>query len=191
MLLTTLSQWLAGEFDNQAQAIDQPVWFVHLRLWYRPLPLKIEGNLALFAEQVDVLQADRPYRQRVVQLKPTHNPQVLQAQYWAFQQPDRFRGAGADPRQLQGMSLADLEFLPGCLLTVTQQGNRFEAKPDSEVKCCFQYDGQTRQVVLGFEVSENKFSSYDRGIDPKTGAGLWGALMGAYEFQKRHSFDWP
>lgn len=36
--LITLAQWLAGEFENRSQALDQPAWFVHLRLWHRPLP---------------------------------------------------------------------------------------------------------------------------------------------------------
>jgi len=49
--LTTLAQWLAGEFENQTQALEQPTWFVNLHLWHRPLPFTIEGNLALFAEQ--------------------------------------------------------------------------------------------------------------------------------------------
>jgi hypothetical protein len=33
--LITLAQWLAGEFENRSQALDQPAWFVHLRLWHR------------------------------------------------------------------------------------------------------------------------------------------------------------
>ncbi len=184
------AQWLAGEFDNKVQALDQPVWFVHLRLWHRPLPMRINGNLALFAEQANVLYCDRPYRQRIAELKPTEDPQVFQAQYWAFQQPERFKGAGANPQLLEALSLEDLEALPGCLLTVRQSGIGFKAEPEIDAKCCFQYDGQTRQVVLGFEVSADRFLSYDRGVDLKTGASLWGAIMGAYDYQKLQTFEW-
>jgi CpeT/CpcT family (DUF1001) len=188
--LATLAQWLAGEFDNQPQAIDQPAWFVHLRLWHRPVQLRIEGNLALFAEQANVLQLDRPYRQRIAVLQPTGDAQISRVQYWAFKQPDCFKRAGANPQLLELLSLEDLEPLPGCVLTVTQQGDRFIAKPPTDAKCYFQYEGKTRQVVLGFEVSETQFWSLDRGVDPETGAGLWGAMLGAYEYQKRQAFSW-
>lgn len=185
----TIAQWLAGEFDNQTQALDQPTWFVHLRLWHRPLPFRIQGNVALFAEQANVLSLDNPYRQRIVTLQPTDNPDQIQAQYFAFKHYDRFKGAGANPELLESINLDDLELLPGCVLYVSRHGNGFKAEPNPDAKCCFQYDGKTRQVILGFEVSVDRFLSYDRGVDPETGKSLWGALMGAYEFQKRQDFS--
>jgi hypothetical protein len=186
--LSTLSHWLAGEFDNKDQALEQPVWFVHLRLWHRPLPFQIDGNPALFAEQANYLYPERAYRQRVMVLQPIAHSQNLRAQYYAFKQPDRFQGAGANPDRLQDLRLEDLELLPGCMLTVTQQSARFKAEPEPDARCCFQYQGEIRQVILGFEVSVDRFLSFDRGVNPETGQALWGAMMGAYEFHKRQSF---
>lgn len=183
-----LAQSMAGEFDNQPQAQDQPVWFVPLRWWHRPLPVRIEGHLALFCEQANVLSLDNPYRQRILILQPTADPEQLRAEYRAFKQPEQFKGAAANPDRLKTLTLDDLEVLPGCELTVTYNGQRFKAEPKPEAKCCFQYDGKTRQVVLGFEAMPDRFWSFDRGVDPETGQSLWGALMGPYEFQKRQSF---
>lgn len=186
--LITLAQWLAGEFENRTQALAQPAWFVNLHLWHRPLPQRIQGNLALFAEQANVLYLQQPYRQRVILLKETEQPQQFQAQYLALKQPTKFRGAGANPSKLKELSLTDLEWLPGCTLTVTQQDETFTAQLEPGAKCCFQYEGKTHQVILGFEVSVGRFLSYDRGINPETGQALWGALMGPYEFNKCQ--DW-
>ncbi|MDJ0561083.1 MAG: CpcT/CpeT family chromophore lyase, partial [Microcystis sp. M53599_WE4] len=47
--LITFGRYLAGEFENQRQAQAEPVWYVHLRLWLRPLPLFREDSIALFA----------------------------------------------------------------------------------------------------------------------------------------------
>lgn len=194
--IITLAQWLAGEFDNQAQAHNQPVWFVRLRLWQRPLPQRLQGNVALFLEQANALYPDQPYRQRVVMLQESE-PGIVEAHYWALQQPERFCGAGANLDLLSQLQFSDLEQLPGCVLTVTPGGDdlnrgaaphHFEAHPQPNSRCCFQYQGQTRQVILGFKVSSNQFWSYDRGVDPNTGQGLWGALMGAYEFHKERDF---
>jgi hypothetical protein len=36
--LTQLAHYLGGEFDNRQQSLRDPVWYLHLRLWLRPLP---------------------------------------------------------------------------------------------------------------------------------------------------------
>lgn len=188
-MLLTLAQWLTGEFENSDQAIAQPAWFVSLRLWHRPLPTRIDGNLALFAEQANTLYLDQPYRQRILNLQETADPQILRVQYFAFKQPERFKGAGAHPQRLEGLTMEDLDLLPGCWLTVKQQSNCFIAQPEADARCFFQYNGETRQVVLGFEVSDRQFRSYDKGVNIETGEGLWGALMGPYEFKKCKDFS--
>jgi hypothetical protein len=187
--LATLAQWMAGEFENRAQALDQPIWFVSLRLWYRPLPFLIEGNLALFAEQANILQLQHPYRQRIAVLHQTAATDPLQAHYLAFKQPERFQGAGANPTLLLPLTPDDLEVLPGCVLTITPQEQSFEARMAPETQCCFQYQGETRQVVLGFDAFADRFLSYDRGVDPQTGKSLWGAMIGPYDFKKCHDFS--
>jgi hypothetical protein len=183
-----LGRSLAGEFENQAQALDQPIWFVRLRLWHRPLPHRLDGCLALFAEQANVLTLDQPYRQRIMLLQAQPMAEHLQVQYLAFKNPEHFAGAGAHPQRLQNLTLDQLEWLPDCVLTVQNQDAGFKAQMNPEARCCFQYQEQTRQVVLGFEADEQRFLSYDRGVDPETGQGLWGALMGPYEFQKIQNF---
>lgn len=190
--LTTLFDWLCGEFDNRPQALDHPIWFVHLRLWHRPLPMPLWGHLAFFAEQANALFLDQPYRQRIAVLQERETPENVQVQFWAFREPSRFKGAGAHPEKLADLKPdEDLEALPGCQLLVETRYNassgeidRFIATPPPDARCYFQYNGETRQVVLGFEVSENQFWSYDKGVDPTTGQALWGALMGPYEYQK-------
>lgn len=189
--LPTLAGWLAGEFDNRPQSLDQPAWFVHLRLWHRPLPIRVEGCIALFAEQANALYLQNPYRQRVLVLQEnggslTGSPTV---QYWAFRQPDHVRGAGARPELLSNLTMDDLQPLPGCRLRLRPHGDGVAAEPDAGDRCCFQYNGETRQVVLGFEASPGRFRSYDKGVDPDTGQALWGALMGPYEFTKQ--VDYP
>lgn len=186
--LITLAQWLAGEFENRSQALDQPAWFVHLRLWHRPLPHTIQGNLALFAEQANALYLEQTYRQRVILLKETQHSHSFQIQYLALKQPRQFRGAAANGSKLSELSLTDLELLPGCTLMVTQQDGTFTAQPEPEAKCYFQYEGKTRQVILGFEVGAGRFLSYDRGVDLETEQSLWGAVLGPYQFNKCQDF---
>ncbi len=175
-----LYEWLCGEFGNQAQAWEQPTWFVHLRLWHCPIPQGIHSRRAIFAEQANALYLDKPYRQRIMVIQPD----PLEIHYWALKEPGQWVGAGANPQRLMELTEADLEPLSGCVLNVEFQAQTFTAVLPATARCCFQYQGEERQVILGFQATPEKLLSYDRGIDPVTGASLWGAIMGPYEFQR-------
>lgn len=185
--LLTLATQIAGEFENRAQAMAEPVWFVHLRLWQRPVPLFVEDSITLFAEQANVLKLDQPYRQRLLRLQEDAQGAIV-VQYYGFKDPSLVRGGGDRPQLLNNATLEQIELLPGCILQVTQQGNRFVAAPPPNSQCYFSYAGETRQVSLGFETSSQEFFSYDKGVEPETGKALWGAMMGAYQFKKLQDY---
>lgn len=188
-MLETLATWLTGDFTNRTQALDDPAWFVHLRLWHQrvelpiPEPAQSTPIVAIFAEQANILNLDQPYRQRLKVLRQV-SEQEWHVQYWAFRDPSRVRGAGQTSTLLNDITWADLIELPGCQLWVIFQDQEFIATPKPELKCCFEYAGETRQVELGFRCRHQHFTSYDRGVDMQTGKPLWGAMMGPYEFDK-------
>lgn len=205
--LLTLAGYLAGEFENEQQAIADPSWYVRLRLWQRPLPTPLfaEPGITFFAEQANTLKLDRPYRQRILHLYQSDPlPDAIAIQYYMPQNPEALSGAGRDPKRLEGLGAEDLEFLPECRLQVTRdltatQGDRFLATLPPNARCCFPYQQQIRQVHLGFEIAldrENpqeaiEFLSYDKGIDPVTGQALWGAILGPYRFIKQQDYQIP
>ncbi len=192
--LITLARYMAGEFDNQQQAIAEPVWYVHLRLWQRPVPLFTEDSLTLFAEQANIVNLDKPYRPRILRLQSSDTtPASLQVQYYMLKDTEAIRGAGRNPELLRQLTSEDIEFLPGCNLTVKQQqlgsnAYEFSASSATVTPCSFSYKGNSYQVSLGFEATAEEFRSYDKGIDPTTGKALWGALMGPFRFTKRQDF---
>jgi hypothetical protein len=210
-VLTTLANYLAGEFENQAQAVADPTWYVHLRLWQVPVPsLSDEHTYTLFLEQASVVSQVAPYRQRILQLTAQLTAQqpaagLLQGQYFALAQPLKFRGAGTQPELLANLSAADLVPLSNSEALIQYQSTssissgepayRFQAALPEGRLCSFEYDGQRRYVYLGFEIAPKDKSiellTYDKGVDPETGRGLWGALMGPFCMVKQKSFDWP
>ncbi|MCM1985157.1 chromophore lyase CpcT/CpeT [Lyngbya confervoides] len=188
-MIETLAQWMIGEFTNRTQALEDPVWYVHLQLWHRPVQLPVLGDYCIFAEQANILHPETPYRQRLLVLHQDQAGQI-QGQYWAFRSPEAFRGAGAHPQKLRGITRDQILELPGCKLTLDCSDQSFSARPLPHHPCCFDYAGQTRQVEIGFEVRPQRFTSYDRGIDPQTGKAIWGALMGPYQFDKCQAYSW-
>lgn len=193
--LIALATYLAGEFDNQAQASAEPVWYVHLRLWQRPVPIFLEDSLTLFIEQASVVNLDKPYRQRIARLRAKPSaPSELQVEYYMFKDPNAFRGAGSNPELLRQIKASDIELLPGCTLDVSQQlltpsTYKFSAVLPASSRCCFTYQGEIRQVFLGFEATPAELLSYDKGIEPATGKALWGAVLGPFRFAKCQDFS--
>jgi len=185
--ISTLASWMSGEFSNREQSLDQPVWFVNLVWWQRPIPFNVLGSIAIFAEQANALILDRPYRQRILQL--VENDGKIQVKYWGFKDPVAWTGAGRDLDRLNQITINDIEPLAGCLLDVSFANGRYKAEMPKEAKCCFQYLNESRQVVLGFEVSADEFWSGDRGVEPETGTAIWGAIMDFYKFKKIQDFS--
>lgn len=187
--LLTLADYLTGVFENREQAANEPVWYVHLRLWQRPARLFAEDSVTIFAEQASVINLEKPYRQRLLRLmRSPANPEALQVQYYGFKDPSVFKGAGQAPEKLDSLTADQVDLLPECILEISQKslpnGSRFVAIPPPGACCRFQYEGKIGQVALGFEVSADEYLTYDKGIDPETGSALWGAIMGPYRYKK-------
>jgi hypothetical protein len=187
-----LLQWLAGEFSNDAQTLENPVWFVKLLLWHRPIPCLLGGHVGIFAEQANVMEPTNSYRQRVFTITEANGE--LTAQYFGFKNPQVFKGAGLNPALLEAVTLDDLTLLPGCVLNVASESNRFVGRMRPGDRCQFHYSDNTGvdrvgQVSLGFDVEAKRFVSYDKGIDPSTEKPIWGALMGPYTFDKVKDFS--
>lgn len=192
--LIALGEYLAGEFDNREQAIADPAWYVHLRLWQRPVNLFTEDSITLFAEQANVINLDQPYRQRIMRLRQGRDSDAsLEVQYYIPQDPGALTGAGHNPALLNTLTPDKLDLLPGCILTVTQEKlasdrYKFTATPRPETSCSFTYLGNVVYVSLGFQATATEFYSYDKGIEPATGKATWGAIMGPYLYTKRHQY---
>ena len=188
--LTTLATYLAGEFSNQPQAIEQPAWYVNLRLWIRPVPIFTEDSITLFAEQANILKLDQPYRPRILRLRQRED---IEVEFYMFKDLATGKGAGQDRSLIEQITPDKIEFLPNCTLRVATQelgnGYCFETTPMTAEPCTVNYQGTSFQVFLGFKASAQELLTYDKGIDPATGKGTWGALMGAYAFTKLQDFS--
>jgi hypothetical protein len=199
--LQALGKYLAGEFDNQSQALEQPAWFVHLRLWMRPVPIFTEDSITLYAEQASVVNINQPYRPRILRLRDRETAALradrdrenLEIEYYMFEDITSVAGAGRDRTLLQQITPEQIKFLPDCTLKVraestTADNYRFTTTPVTETPCNYNYQGNNYQVFLGLEATPQELLTYDKGIDPATGKGIWGALLGAYRFTKIQDF---
>lgn len=191
--LIALGKYLAGEFDNREQALAEPIWYVHLRLWLRPVTLFVEDSITLFAEQASIVNLDSPYRPRLLRLRESQTkPLSLQIEHYMFEDIEAVKGAGRNSDLLKQITTERVKFLPSCTLSVKidsiGSSYQFSAFPLTEEPCTFTYQENQFQVSLGLQATSEELLTYDRGIDPKTGKAIWGALVGPYRFHKRYDF---
>ncbi len=189
--LVQLGAWLAGGYDNRDQAIESPVWYVHLRAWWRLVPLFAADSVVLFGEQANYLQVDRPYRQRLLRLSLRDGR--LSGAFYSFTNPGMVVGAGADETIAQKILSAEIVALETGVLDIQKVGDRFSLTPRAGEVCAFRFpDGaggeKVGRVELGLEVRSKGYDSYDKGLNPETGQPIWGAIMGPYRFVKRQDF---
>ncbi|MCJ2542370.1 chromophore lyase CpcT/CpeT [Thermostichus vulcanus] len=181
--LLQMARWLAGDFCNREQAWENPPFFAQIRVAYRPLPTPALSGIGFYVEQAYGGHLEDPYRQAVVELRQTRSGMVIRN--YRPLEPERWRGCAREqPDRLRHLQVADITYLPGCDVHVQQQGSRFVGATEPGQKCCVVRKGQTTYLQTRIELSENQLSSHDQGMDPTTHEQVWGALAGAFRFQK-------
>ena len=201
--LSTLVTYLSGEFENPTQAAAEPAWYVHLRLWQRLVPtLSNDQVYTLFLEQASVAARKPPYRQRILQLTAVPEQPLLRGEYFALADPLRFRGGGENSDVLNDLCSEDLVKLSNSEADIQYQrldqgagqslDYQFQAALPEGKLCSFEYANQRTYVYLGFDIAPKQGTiellTYDKGVDPNTSKGLWGALVGPFRMIKQKSY---
>jgi hypothetical protein len=195
--LDRLCHCLAGVFQNRDQALADPAWFVHFKLWIHPISLFEEDSTTFFLEQASATYPQPPYRQRVLRVRLLEGN--LTAEYYALTDPQAFQGATQQPERLRTLMPEQVRSLAGSQLqvNVTAQPDslRFEARQAPGELCQFVVNGEEKQVELAFDAiapnasaGKAAFWMYDKGIDPQTGKATWGATNGPFKLIKIE--DW-
>jgi CpeT/CpcT family (DUF1001) len=194
----TLASWLAGDFSNWEQAIENPPFFAHIRVCIRPIPQAISDNgVWLYLEQAYDYMLNNPYRSAVLHLIESGSESRKELNTTEFpiaiinyklKDPNAYFGAARDSQRLHSLTLDQLDLLCGCDMQVQLSGDRFVGQVEPGKKCAVFRNGKDSYLASEFEVTEHTYSSLDRGNDPVTDERIWGSVAGAFEFSKKVSF---
>ena len=103
--VATLTQWMAADFSNQAQAIENPPFFAHIQVCMRPLPKGFQSGVSLYLEQAYNFQLDKPYRVRVLHFIQRENDVLLEN--YKVKDEEKYYGAARDLGKLATLSVED------------------------------------------------------------------------------------
>jgi CpeT/CpcT family (DUF1001) len=182
-----LTRWMAADFSNQPQAIENPPFFAHIQVCMRPLPKGFQSGISLYLEQAYYYQLHLPYRVRVLHFIARENDVLLEN--YRVKDEEKFLGAARDRAKLLTLTPDDLEPMGGCDIIVQWTGDSFCGKVEPGKKCLVVRNGLNTYLDNEFIVTEDHMTSYDRGRDPETDALLWGSVAGPFEFDKVNRFE--
>ncbi len=182
----TLTRWMAGDFCNQTQAIDNPPFFAHIRVCMRPMSSDFLPGTCLFLEQAYDFALNQPYRLRVLEFLPLDDKILLHNH--SLKEGDRFFGAARNRELLQQIKPEDIVEMPGCSMWVEWSGHSFIGRIQPGKGCKVNWKGQDTYLDNEFEISADRLLSLDRGRDLVTDERVWGSIAGPFEFSRRSSF---
>lgn len=169
---------MEGSFSSEDQARNDSDYFdIRLemkRIW----PERTDGKW-LYVEQSAAQSPDKPYRQRVYQVKTTYEGRFESIVY-TMSDPLRYAGAWKEENPLSDLSPDSLTLRNGCTVTLTlMEKGVYEGSTEGD-NCESDLRG-AKYATSEVKITKQGIISWDRGFDAD-GKQVWGAEKGGYVF---------
>lgn len=179
--LDVLTSWMTGSFSSEGQAISDTNYF-NIELEMVQIWMNRQDGPWIYVEQAVAEYKEKPYRQRVYQLKQIGNAKIESIVYTI---PDPLRFAGDYKKDIPLLTLTpdSLSLREGCnVILLRIDENHFKGSTiDKNCKSILRGASYATSEVL---IKEDRIISWDRGFD-ENDQQVWGAEKGGYIFIKR------
>lgn len=177
--LDRLFEWMTGTFSSAVQAADDPEFF-DVSLHMTPIwPGRADGRW-LYVEQAMSEFPERPYRQRIYQLREVE-PGLFESRVFTLPDPTAVIGAWREEAPLTAIAPDDLELRDGCSILLRRRGDAFVGSTLASL-CESSLRGASYATSEVMVTAEGMIS-WDRGFDAD-GSQVWGATTGGYVFDR-------
>jgi CpeT protein len=176
-----LVDYMTGSFSSEEQAEKDSNYF-NIELEMVQLWKDRTDGPWLYIEQAVAESKDKPYRQRVYQLRKRNDGKIESLVYTIID-PLRFAGDYKKEFPLLRLTPDSLNLKEGCEVILYQADNGYFEGSTVDKNCGSDLRGAsyaTSEVMI----DKDKLISWDRGFDEK-GNQVWGATEGGYIFKKK------
>ncbi len=178
ILAEELYTLMQGSFNSEAQAKQDSTYFnISLHMY----PIWKEKGYWLYVEQALNARQDKPYRQRIYEVKQL-NDSVVSSTIYTLPNDSLYIGKWKDPDFFNSIPIDSLQLRKGCDVYLSKtKNNTFTGatKPESCQSSLRGASYATSEVT----VYKDKIISWDRGFDSE-GKQVWGATKQGYIFLK-------
>jgi len=176
--LSTLFAMMQGSFNSETQAKADSTYY-NISLHMYPI-WKDKGNW-LYVEQALNSSQDKPYRQRVYEVK-IYNDSLFTSNIYTIPNDSLWIGKWKTPEDFSALNPKDLSLREGCSVLLKQVAEG-QFKGETGEKSCASSLRGAAFATSEVEMCKGKIVSWDRGFDLE-GNHIWGAEKGGYVFEK-------
>eukprot|EP00172_Hildenbrandia_rubra_P001564 Plantae.Rhodophyta-Hildenbrandia_rubra.ctg21307.p1 GENE.Plantae.Rhodophyta-Hildenbrandia_rubra.ctg21307~~Plantae.Rhodophyta-Hildenbrandia_rubra.ctg21307.p1 ORF type:complete len:257 (+),score=25.41 Plantae.Rhodophyta-Hildenbrandia_rubra.ctg21307:100-870(+) len=187
-----LARALAADWANQAQAFENPTFWAHIHVCFRPLPYSLLDGHALYCESAYDYNLGLPYKTSVVKVVVANEGCCLELENYKIKDKEEFYLGAHEPQLLDALEKDMLFKLPDCCNTVYEwlEGKQIwkgYTRPGKE--CRIKRQGQDSYLDSKIELQVDRYSSWDVGRDPVSDDRIWGGAAGPFEFVPNKKLD--
>ncbi|MDJ0523372.1 MAG: chromophore lyase CpcT/CpeT [Planctomycetota bacterium] len=171
---------MTGHFSSAAQAKDTEGYF-DIRLAMVPMWTERDDGPWLYVEQAVAQALERPYRQRVYQLRRIDEA-LYESRVYAFPDAKARAGAWKKDKPLDDLTPDDLEEKEGCGVVLRRRSDGTFAGGTLGMSCLNTFGGAAYATSF-VTVFEDRLEAWDRGYDAEN-KPVWGPDAGPYVFKR-------
>jgi CpeT protein len=175
-----LYKLMQGSYSSEAQSKSDSSYF-DIRLQIVPCWKNKKGEKWLYVEQAMSTTIDKPYRQRVYQLKKINDTTIASVVY-TIKGGDKYYGDFKKTEPLKDVPMDSIELRQGCAVLLHKLGKKKFKGSTNKSDCESSLRGASYATSI-VTVGKKKLVSWDQGFD-KEGKQVWGAVKGGYQFMK-------
>lgn len=178
--LEQLAYAMEGSYTSAEQAkADTSYLEIELemtRIWH-----KRKDGAWFYVEQAAADSKDKPYRQRIYQLRELNESTYL-SEIHTIRNGEKFFGAYIDFAKQALLSPDSIDRMEGCAIALRRHGSTYVGGTNG--RDCPNARGGASYAISEVTLSSDRMVSWDRGYN-EAGQQVWGAEKGGYIFVKR------
>lgn len=176
--LQTLFALMQGSFNSEKQALaDSTYYNISLHMY----PIWENRGHWLYVEQAMNAMQDKPYRQRIYEVKRNEQGQLASYVY-TLPNDSLWIGKWKSPVAFDSLSPNDLVLREGCEVVLTKTSDSTFVGKTQDGTCESTLRGAS-YAMSNVEITPKDITSWDQGFDAE-GKQVWGATKGGYVFDK-------
>jgi hypothetical protein len=189
---------LAADWHNPVQSQENPQFWAHTHLTFRPLPNSFLGGYAFYTESAYDYNLARPYKTAVTLIVDTANSEkntnVFEVKSFKLESPEKFWMGSHKPELLDSLT-RDM------LVPISEQCNIVVVWVEEEDKyigisrpgkgCVIRRGGTEAPTYFDSRVvlKRDTYTTLDVGRDVETDERIWGGAFGPFEMVPKQRFD--
>jgi len=176
--LNELFALMQGSFNSELQSLEDSAYYdISLHMY----PIWTEKGKFLYVEQALSSTQDKPYRQRIYEVK-RESDSTFSSSVYTLESEEKWVGKWKKPSLFDSISKEDISLKEGCEVILKRIGD-YHFKGETKNNSCKSNLRGATYAISEVEIFKDKIISWDKGLN-KIGNQVWGATKGGYVFDR-------